>query len=71
MVDANGSINMHATNMAIADLIGMVSNELKKNYYLFSDIKGNTTLNITNSTYDEFLSYVLNGTDFTYKKMFE
>ncbi len=68
-VDANGLITLYASNSSIADLVAMVSLQLKKNYYLFSEIKGNTTLNITNSSYDEFLTYVLNGTDFTYKKL--
>lgn len=70
-VSSDGLINLYASNASMSDIIAMVSLQLKKNYYLFSEIKGNATLNISNSSYDEFLSYVLNGSDFTYKKQGE
>ena len=56
-----------AVNAPISKIIAAVSATLKKNYFLYSDVKGNATLTITGGTYDEVLSYILNATDYTYK----
>ncbi|MBI1286289.1 MAG: general secretion pathway protein GspD [Flavobacteriales bacterium] len=50
------------------EIIKAVSNELGKNYYLFSEMQEATTLQVENVTYEQFLSYLLNGTDMTFKK---
>lgn len=67
-VNKNELITVQGTNVAITEVIQAVSGELVKNYFLFSEPKGNTTLYIENASYDEFLTYLLNGSDFTYKK---
>ncbi|HEY8400838.1 MAG TPA: hypothetical protein VIK89_06230 [Cytophagaceae bacterium] len=61
-------ITLEAVNTPIADIIKAVSGELGKSYFLFSDIKGNTTTNVYKVSYDELLTYLLQGTDYTYKK---
>lgn len=61
-------INIEATDVAIADILSAVSAELKNNYFLFVVPKGNTSLNIKNATYDEFLTKLFNTTDYTFKK---
>jgi type IV pilus assembly protein PilQ len=64
----NGLITLDALNAPIGDLINSISSSLQKQYFLFTDIKGTTTLSIKDATYDQFLDNVFNGTDFTYRK---
>jgi type IV pilus assembly protein PilQ len=37
-------------------------------YFIFSEIKGNTTLSITKAPYEAFLKNLLNATDYTFKR---
>ncbi|UTW62101.1 hypothetical protein KFE98_19150 [bacterium SCSIO 12741] len=60
-------ITLEAEDTPIKDLIKLVSDELDKNFFLFNDPDGKATLYIENATYDEFLTYLLNGTDYTHK----
>ena len=64
----DGYISADAQNIPIAEIVNTVSRELKKNYFLFSDLKGNATVQIKDATYDDFLKLLFNGTDFTFKK---
>jgi type IV pilus assembly protein PilQ len=64
----DGLITMNVENMAMNEIVNTVSKELGKNYFLFSDIKGNATLKVEDAPYDEFLKLLFNGTDFTFKK---
>ncbi|TND10231.1 MAG: type IV pilus assembly protein PilQ [Bacteroidetes bacterium] len=63
-----GLINIEAISTPIGDIVGAVSKELGYDFFLFSEIKGNTTMKMQNATYEEFLKNIFNGTDFTYKK---
>lgn len=63
----NGLVTLDAQNVSIGELVASVSSELHKQYFLFSEIKGNTTLSIKDASYEQFLSDVFNGTDFTYR----
>jgi type IV pilus assembly protein PilQ len=65
---ANGLITLDATDAPIGELVSAISSALQKQYFLFTDIKGTTTLSIKDVTYDQFLDEVFNGTDFTYRK---
>lgn len=67
-LDAEKLITLDAINTPIADILASVSKELKNNYFLFTDPKGNTSLNISGATYDDFINYLFNGTDYTFKK---
>lgn len=64
----NDLITLDAQNVPISDIISQVSNNLKQNYFLFNELKGNATLNVKEKNYEEFLKFLLNGTDFTFKK---
>ncbi|MDQ3191761.1 MAG: general secretion pathway protein GspD [Bacteroidota bacterium] len=64
----DGLLTVDASNIPILDIISGVSFETGKNYFLFSEPKGNATLKIKNVDYEQFLTYLLNGTDFTFKK---
>ncbi len=57
-----------ANDMSIADAIREVSLEVKENYFLFSEPKGKITTIISKVTYNEFLGYILQGTEHTYKQ---
>ncbi len=61
-------ISLSAYNIPIQDIITGISEKLNLNYFIFSDIKGNATLNIENSTYENLLTYLLNETEYTFKK---
>jgi len=63
----NNVISVSAKNVPISDVIAAVSKELLNNYFLYSEPKGNTSLYIENASYDEFLNYLFNGTDYTFK----
>ncbi len=63
-----GRVSVNAVNVPIADVIAAISKELGYSYFLFSEPKGNATLSIADAGYDDFLRYLLNGTDFTFRK---
>jgi type IV pilus assembly protein PilQ len=63
----DGHLTIDANNVPIKEIIEVVSEKLEKNYFLFSDPKGNATLYFENAGYNEFMSYLLNGTDYTHK----
>lgn len=63
-----GLINLNTYNIPIQDIIAGISDKLNLNYFIFSEIKGNATLSIENSTFDNLLTYLLNGTEYTFKK---
>lgn len=63
----NGLITVEAVNAPIGDLVYSASSQLKKEYYLYSELKGNATLSIKDATYEQFLDNVLKTTDFTYR----
>ena len=66
-INAQNLISVSTVNVPIQDIITTISERLKINYFIFSEIKGNATLNMENATYEQLLSYLLNGTEFTYK----
>jgi type IV pilus assembly protein PilQ len=68
LVVKDGLITVDAQNIAISELVNSASKELGKEYFLFNELKGNTSLKLTDATYDDFLRLLFNGTDFTFKK---
>lgn len=68
IVFTDGLISLDVQNLPIADLVNQISKGLNKSYFLFSELKGNSTIKIENETYDNFLKLLFNGTDFTFKK---
>lgn len=69
--EPNYHVSVDAVNIPIADIVANVSKELGYNYFLFSDLKGNATLKLTNVSYDEFLGYIFNSSDYTFKKQLD
>jgi type IV pilus assembly protein PilQ len=64
----DGLITMDVQNMGINEIVSTVSKELGKNYFLFNDLKGTSTLKIVDAPYDEFLKLLFNGTEITFKQ---
>jgi type IV pilus assembly protein PilQ len=64
----NGLVSIEANAAPIGELVNAVSAALKLQYFLFSDLRGNATVSLRNATFDQFLTNVLNATDYTYRK---
>lgn len=60
-------ITIEANNVEIQKIIEQVSAQLKENYFLYDNPKGAANLYLENATYSEFLSYLLSGSDYTFK----
>lgn len=60
--------NIKATSTSIEDLISAVTNQMGYDYFLFSEMKGNTSLKMDSASVESFLKYILNGTDYTFRK---
>ncbi|HSZ72955.1 MAG TPA: hypothetical protein VK750_09790 [Cytophagaceae bacterium] len=60
-------INLYAVNTPINQVIKEVAQEAGASYFLFSDIKGNITTSIERVNFEHFLTYILQGTDHTFK----
>lgn len=68
--DAKGDklLSVDALNTPIIDLIKTASTEAGTNYFIYSDIKGSVTTRLNNISFDHFLSSLLQGTEYTYKR---
>ena len=66
-LNAKGLITVKAENIAIKDIIREVSAQTLSNYFIFTEPQGNTSLYIENADYNDFLTYLLTGTNYTYK----
>lgn len=64
----NRTVSVDALNAPILDLIKSASAEAGANYFIYSDIKGTVTTRLTGIGYDSFLTALLQGTEYTYKK---
>lgn len=67
--DSNGQamVSVNAIDKSVSDIIKYVFNEAKLNYVFFTEPDENATLSITNMYLSDFLSYLLNATEFTFK----
>lgn len=61
-------VSVEALNAPIGQTIKTVAAAVGVSYFLFSEVKGNTTLRVLNVLFDDFLKRLLQGTDFTFKK---
>ncbi len=60
-------VSIDADNLPVAELVKSMSEDVGKNFYLFSDPKGNITTKINKAPFDDVLSVLLQGTDHTWK----
>jgi type IV pilus assembly protein PilQ len=61
-------ISIDALNSPILDLVKAASLEAGVNYFIYSDIKGAVTTRLNNISYDNFLTTLLQGTEYTFKR---
>lgn len=63
----NKFLTIDAVNTPILDLVKSAAAETDVSYFLYSDLKGNISTKVNNISFDNFLSAMFNGTDYTYK----
>lgn len=63
------SICIYANNAQKLDLIEVIAGQLGINYFIASELKGEISLNVAGITFEQFLEYVLSGSDYTYKNV--
>ncbi|HEY8782398.1 MAG TPA: secretin and TonB N-terminal domain-containing protein [Mucilaginibacter sp.] len=66
VVNGQKMISADAINAPIAELVKHASQELNKSYSIYSDIKGTITIHVTDVSYENFLSLLFKGTDYTF-----
>ncbi len=64
----NRTVSVDALNTPILDLIKSASTEVGANYFIYSDIKGTVSTRLSGIGYDTFLTALLQGTEYTFKK---
>ncbi|MCQ2082599.1 MAG: hypothetical protein MJZ11_13170 [Lachnospiraceae bacterium] len=57
-------ITLSADDVSINELVNAISDDIKSNYIIYSQLQGNISTKLTNVTYDEFLSKILNGSKY-------
>lgn len=67
--DSSGNklISLNTTNTPINDVIKNLAAQSGINYFIYSDLKGNITTSFTDLGFDQALTFILQGTDYTYK----
>jgi type IV pilus assembly protein PilQ len=66
MVNGQNLISADASGTSIADLVKQASQEMNINYSIYSELKGAITIHVRDVSYEDFLSLVLKGTEYTY-----
>lgn len=67
VVNGQKLISVDATNAPILNLVKQASQELNKNYSIYSDIKGTIEIHVNDIPYEDFLSLLFKGTDYTFQ----
>jgi len=66
LVNGQKLISADAVNTPIAELVKQASGELNKSYSIYSDLKGSITIHVSDVSYDQFLTLLFKGTDYTF-----
>jgi len=67
-IDRKGKLlNINAVNTPIQDLVKSAATETGVNYFLYSELKGNISTKVNDMSFDNFLTAMFNGTEYTYK----
>ncbi|WP_035845697.1 hypothetical protein, partial [Crocinitomix catalasitica] len=64
----NNQVNVNAKNISIKSIIESASDALSEFYFMYDEPEGNATLKVENVNFEELLSHLLNGSDYTFKK---
>lgn len=65
---SNQHLSIVAENYPIDKLIKEVSEKLNKNYFIVSKIEDKANVNLENTTYDQLLNHIFDGSKYTFKK---
>lgn len=61
-------ITADVSNVPISEVLAYVSNKLNISYSEVSELLGSTSINLKNATFNEFLYYLFDGTEFSFKR---
>jgi type IV pilus assembly protein PilQ len=67
VVNGRKLISADATNAPILNLVKQASQECGKNYSIYSDIKGTIDIHVNNISYEDFLTLLFKGTEYTFQ----
>jgi type IV pilus assembly protein PilQ len=67
MVGGQKVISVDAVNVPILSLVKQASQELNKNYSIYSDLKGSIDIHVIDIGYDELLGLLFRGTNYTFQ----
>ena len=67
--ERSDSICIYANNAQKLDLIEIIASQMGINYFIASKLDGEISLNAAGINFEEFLDYVLSGSDYTYKNI--
>jgi len=60
-------LSIDAVNVPIMDVVKNGAQEINASYFLYSDIKGNITSRVNDISFDNLLSSIFQGTEYTYR----
>lgn len=60
-------ISIDAMNIPLLDIVKGASQEINASYFLYSDLKGNISSRVNDITFDQLLTSIFQGTDYTYR----
>ncbi|ATP58022.1 general secretion pathway protein GspD [Pedobacter ginsengisoli] len=67
VVQGKPLISVDAVNVPIIDLVKNAAQEINASYFLFSNINGNISSRVNDISFDNLLTSVFQGTEYTYK----
>jgi type IV pilus assembly protein PilQ len=67
LVNGQKLLSADAVNASISALVKQASQELNKNYSIYSDLKGSIEIHVNDITYEQFLALLFKGTNFTFQ----
>ena len=67
-INGLSDIEISAEDIAIDEIVKALAAELNINYYLLANLKGNKSLNLSSSSFDELLINLFESTPYTYSK---
>jgi type IV pilus assembly protein PilQ len=70
-VNGQKLLSVDASNTPILDLVKAASQEMNNSYFMYSDLKGSISAHIRDMSYDNFLTSLFQGTEYTYAKQNE
>jgi len=59
-------VTLNITNAPLKDVLKNISEQAGINYFVYSDIQGNTTANVQNMEFEKVLGFIFQGTKYTF-----